>query len=1461
MRDLRFERFLKSINYKDEELKLYDDLKFLHIQKSNYDLETPFYTYTIYKEKPRDFNLLSDFLNHLNNITNYQYELVFVYNTLNFNDSYFKKFISDFIINKTFDSIDFNVHLNSVLKLFFSNNEDLNAFAFIKNDLEAFFKLINYQFKIEAVVKENLENINADIKKEEQMMIENEEQFKAQVQESENLILEETKKEITFYNDKKTTKEMHRRSSIYKECELCEMNENSGAVKFKGKVFEAELRETRKGGSMLKVLLGDLKGATYVNFYSNEKNLTKEELEKIKVGSQIEVEGKVGVTSTNKEFFVIGHNFQLLKDNPLRDDHSLVKRVELHLHTNMSEMDGITPISKYCELASHMGMKAIAVTDHGVVQAFPEAQKAAKKYGIKMLYGSELYVIPDSLCAAINPLDIKLKDATYVVFDLETTGLSIRFDRITEFGAVKVQGGMVIDRYDVLINPEREIPQYIVEKTKISNEMVKNCPTMKEAFQGILNFIGDAVLVSHNAEFDYEMFNEAYLRVYNKKFENPVIDTLPLSRFIFPENRGHSLGNLCHRLDIKYDEDSAHRADYDAQVLSDCWNIMKAILDEKIANCSMMDLVSLPYPEGIYKNLRGNHVTVLCKNRTGLKDLYRIISDSLCKYIGSVPLVPVSLLTKYRENLLLGSACFNGDVFYSTTNRNDEDLNRAIQFYDYIEIQPLTNYMFLVNTKQIDSEETLKKYLKIIIARAEQFNKLIVATSDCHYLNMEDKIYRDVYIFNQAVGGGLHPLNTKARRDLPYQIENPDQYFRSTDEMIEEFSWLNDKDKIEEYVITNTNKIADMCDVILPISDQLFTPKIDNCENMLTDLCYEKAYKEYGNPLPDLVANRLKAELSGIIDHGYSVTYYIAHELVRKTNERGYIVGSRGSVGSSFAAYCASITEVNALPPHYRCPHCKHVEFHDMKDGITSGYDLPDKKCPECGTLMIRDGQNIPFETFLGFHADKVPDIDLNFPADFQSTAHLFTKDLLGEDKVFKAGTISAAQFKTAYGYVRKYFETIGADPNKVRRAYVSTLAYGCTEVKRTTGQHPGGIIVVPRDKDIYDFTPVQYPANKVEAAWQTTHFDFNAIHDTILKLDMLGHVDPQALKMMSDLSQVDIKSIPMNDKKVLSLFLNNDALNLKHKYIKQDVGILGIPEFGTNFVRQLVREAKPKSFKDLLIISGLSHGTNVWTDNAQELIKNGTTTLNGVIGCRDDIMTYLISMGLESSHAFNIMETVRKPDRNLNDEQIKDMQEHGVPDFYIDSCKKIKYLFPKGHACAYVMMAIRVSYFKIYYPLEYYATYFTLRCDAYEIETMVKGIDAIHARIEELEKRKSSRIPGEALSNKEENILDTLYLALEFAERGFKFLNIDVNKSMANEFLIDKDNNALLPPFKVLDGIGEAAGESVELTRKERLFDSIADFEKRSKLSKTSIKQLKELGFLNNLKENDELSLFDFAL
>ena len=1456
----REERFFSSINLEDYESL---GLGFLSISKSLVDKN--FFTITLKKKTIWNYRDFDKFMNSLGLITQYKYQIVFT-NEFKKDDEVLLQFIKDWILDKSnLDDGEFNLSLdNSNLIISIDcNKEKIKNFDF-DNELKSLLNFISYDSYIDYIdIKFNKDqssdndlNLNEDqpdIEFSSNFISSNEDD--EEEDESLSSSLESSFNETQIKSEKETLKKLEDNYSKmqkerkkgtsfshgnYKEIEIRDIDVNSGDVDFNGRIFKIDdddpIRETKNGKIILKIGVCDKDcNGIFVTFISN-KSMPAEEIYKILNVTNIRVKGKVSFDEYRKDIYVLANSFDLLPDEILIDN-AKEKRVELHLHTKMSDMDGVSDIDEYCRVAKEMGHKAISVTDHGVVQAFPNAEKAAsaKKYNLHMIYGSELYMIDDYFSACINPIDKDFQDLTYVVFDLESTGLSIKYDRITEFGAIKIKNGMEIDRLDILINPEMKLSDFIVEKTNITNEMLKDKNPIRYELPRILEFIKDCILVSHNIEFDYYMLNQAMEDNGFGKLENSAIDTLFISRFIYPDKTQHSLGALCKRLNVDYDEESAHRADYDAKVLASCWNQLISLLSQTEKNSIAQKLIphipitkhfeleKLPISPLYLKhfNRGGYHVVVLVKNKDGLKDLYKLISFSHINYMGAHPFIPRSVLERYRHNLLLGSACFKGEVFYSSYRRNDDALKKAISFYDYIEIQPLDNYSPLVYGKEISSMEQVKTYLKNIIEEAEKENKIIVATSDCHYAKKEEKIYRDVLIENKFAGT-FHPLHHKVIDG--YYYPNPNQYYRSTDEMLEEFNWLGE-DKAYLYVVKNTNYIADQCQEIEVLPKGLHPPVIKDSEKLLTKICFDRAHELYGDPLPDAIQERLDTELNGIISNGYSVIYYMSHLFVKKSNDQGYIVGSRGSVGSSLAATMAGITEVNPLPPHYRCPKCRHFEFSDDKN-ITSGFDLPLKKCPLCGEEMVGDGQDIPFQTFLGFNAEKVPDIDLNFPADFQARAHLFARELLGEDYVYRAGTISTIKVKTSIGFAKKYQEFL----NIYQKNIASTIALGtgCVGTKRTTGQHAGGIIVIPNEYEVYDFTPIQYPAGDTDATWKTTHFDFHSIHDTILKFDMLGHVDPQALKMMGDLSGFNCLNIPMNDRKVISLFSSDKELHLAHRHLKPDNGTLGIPEFGTTFVREMLRETNPSSFKDIVIISGLSHGTNVWNMNAQDLIKSGITDLHGVIGCRDDIMTYLISKGLSDHDSFMIMEAVRKKGVSASIEQQKMMLDHGVPQYYVDSCNKIQYLFPKGHACAYVMMAFRVGYYKIYYPLEYYATFFTLRCDAYDIEAMTSGIDGVFNRLQDYSKRRQSKKREQALSNKEEDIQSTLEVCLEMYERGYKMCNINLNKSDPTNFLVDHETNSIIPPLKVIDGFGEASSKEFLKARNERPFRSKDDLQER---------------------------------
>ncbi len=1271
--------------------------------------------------------------------------------------------------------------------------------------------------------------------------------------------------------------ELERINSTYQPSRLKDI-ENYRMVTVEGTIFKVDERTSKKGTLIRTIEFTDYSDSVSCPLYER-KFSSKEEMYKYDVGVKIRMNARVNrqTFGSRNEVVLDMDTIEAIESDPVREDTSEEKRVELHLHTNISAFDGIPEIKQYTKLAKHFGHKAIAVTDHGVCQALPDAQEAGEKDHIKILNGCEFYVVDDNLKYIYNPSDRLLKKETYVVFDLETTGLSARYDRIIEFGAVKIDAqGNILDEVDFFINPDMKLSGFAVEVSHIRQSDVDNGKPIKKALQDIKEFFGDSILVAHNAAFDYGFLNEAMKNNGFGKITNPVIDTLPISRYLYKDRKSHTEGAIARELKIEYLEGSAHRANYDAEILSKIFEVMLSTLATDNPGIKHKDLADLPVDAAMIKGMHPYHVCALVKNNEGLRDLYKIISESHLNYMSSngTPIVPKSYLASMRSNLLLGSACLNGQVFEYAMTKSEGDLKNEMMFYDYIEVQPPENYIYLIHNGTLRNEDSVKSIIKDIIKAAGEVGKPVCATGDCHYLNPQDKIYRDVYISSKQLHGARHPLNLapydnasdiKKKKWYDNPLPNPDQHFRSTDEMLQCFSFLEDEDLIKQIVITNTNMIADMIDDdVKPTKKGLYPPKIENCDQMLTNLVYDTAHEMYGDPLPEPIQQRLDEELKGIIDNGYAVIYWISSQLVTWSNDQGYMVGSRGSVGSSLVATMAKITEVNPLPPHYRCPKCKHIEWADVTT-YASGIDLPDKCCPHCGEKMIGDGQNIPFATFLGFHAEKTPDIDLNFPSEFQAIAHQHLKDLLGEDNVYKAGTIQDSQEKNARGYVLGYFESIGKDTSKIRNAEIDRIASGCIGVKKTTGQHPGGVIVIPDYMDVYDFTPIQYPANETDASWKTTHYSFKKIHDNVLKFDMLGHQDPQAIKMMCDYSGMsfqDIKEkVPLNDRKALSLFWSTDALELEHNYLNQETGALGLPEFGTELARRTLLETKPRSFDDLVKISGLSHGTNVYGGNARDLILDDNLTLKDVICCRDDIMTKLHDIyGMDYSDTFALMEIVRKGNfskpsfADKREKYTKLMREHNVPEYLIASCEKIAYLFPRAHAVAYVTMAVRCAWFKVYRPLPYYATYFTLRCDAYDIEAMTKGLTACQERLADIRRRQATFQP---VSDKEKHLIDTYEAVIEMYDRGYKMGHLSISRSEASKFVIDEKNKTIIPPFSTIDGFGESAASPIIEARNRGMFTSVEDLQQRGRVSDKTVGILRSLDALEDLPESEQLTLF----
>jgi DNA polymerase III subunit alpha, Gram-positive type len=1216
---------------------------------------------------------------------------------------------------------------------------------------------------------------------------------------------------------------------------LKEIQDEMRRVVVEGRIFTVETRELASGRTLFTFNITDNSDSiSCKTFAKGDKQV--EVLRLLKDGMQLRVRGTVQFDTFAKELVLMIQDL-IEVPKPSRKDTAEMKRVELHLHTQMSSLDGVAPVKDLVGQAAKWGHTAIAVTDHGVAQAFPEVYATAKKNNMKALLGIEAYVVDDGATIVFNMpdgRDIVINEHTeWVVFDTETTGLNAAENTLIEIAAVKMKGREMIGEWTELIDPLVPISAKITELTHITNEMVRGKRKLHEVLPEFRDYVGDSILVAHNAEFDLGFLKASAKRIGMEPWTNVVLDTLSLARKIYPREKNYRLGTLAKKFEV--DLVNAHRALDDTVALARVFQYMLKDITE--AGFQTLSKLNVTEGEVDYSRVRPFHATMLVQNKTGLKNLYKLISESHIKYYHRVPRVPRSLLTKYREGLLVGSACQQGEVFDGILRgKTQEELKDIAEFYDYLEIQPLLHYKPLLRNESVASLESVKEYHRMIIQAGKELGKPVVATGDVHFVNPEDAIYRQVFLQSQ---------------NDPNANDQPPLYFMSTDEMLAAFEHLG-PELAHEIVVKNTNLVADMIEDVSPVPDKLYTPKIEGAEEEMRAMCYDKAHQLYGDVLPEIVEKRLEKELNSITTHGFAVIYLISHKIVKKSLDDGYLVGSRGSVGSSFVATMSDITEVNPLAPHYRCSSCKHSEF--IADGsVGSGFDLPDKDCPKCGTALEKDGHDIPFETFLGFKGDKVPDIDLNFSGDYQARAHAYTKVLFGEDYVYRAGTIATVAEKTAFGYVKKFAEEKGWN---LRNAEMMRLVTGCTGIKRTTGQHPGGILVVPDYMDVYDFSPIQFPADDKNAEWRTSHFDFHSIHDNVLKLDILGHDDPTVIRMLQDLTGLDPKKIPTDDPKVMSLFNGTEALTIDPENpvtpekIRSKTGTYGIPEFGTKFVRQMLEDTKPSTFSELLQISGLSHGTDVWLGNAQKLIQDDICKLKDVIGCRDDIMVYLIYAGLEPSFAFKIMESVRKG-KGLTPEMEEEMKKNNVPDWYIWSCKQIKYMFPKAHATAYVLMAVRIAYFKVHYPLDFYATYFSVRADDFDLEIMAKGYDAIKAKIVEIEEKGFQAAP------KEKSLLTVLEMALEMTARGFKFMPLDLYKSDAKNFKVIKEENGLLPPFGALAGVGESAAKGIADSASRGEFLSVQDLQERSRASKTVIELLDSHGCLQGMPETNQLSLF----
>ena len=1314
-------------------------------------------------------------------------------------------------------------------------------------------------------------------------------------------------------------------------------------VVVEGYVFGTDYFESSKTDfKIITLKITDYSDSIYCKVFVRDNEEYQRLCKELKVGSWFKIRGYTKNDQFAKELVLNARDIiKLEKTEESIKDTAEEKRVELHAHTMMSQMDGVADEVKLVKEAMKWGHKAIAITDHNGVQAFPHVFNLVTSHNkdlkegeepFKVIYGAEMTLIDDTVNIVVRHNKSVMLEQTFVVFDFETTGFNAGgADSIIEIGAVKIHNGEIIERYDELINPGRPLPQKIIDVTNITDEMLAGKDNEENAVKRFIAWFGDCPMVAHNAKFDVSFLEMAYKKYNLGEFTNPVIDTLELSRTLDNTYARHSLSALVKRYDVPWDEEAHHRGDYDAEGTALVFHKMLNKLSNR--NIETMDqLDTLVSKEEIHKYGRAHHVNILAKNKTGLKNLFKIVSLANTTYLYKTPRILRSKIEENREGLLIGSGCYESEVFKEATSKSDDELSNIIRFYDYVEVQPLECYNHLIQTGDFANEVELAANIEKIIRVTEDAGKIIVATGDVHHIRRDDKIYREIIVNQKVPGGGRHPLAKSSITEIP------SNHFRTTDEMLSDFKFLGEE-MAHRLVIENTNKIADMVDIIEVIPDTggiPFSPRVKSddglsyldCPVVVTDLVYTKARDWYGEPLPYMIEERIATELygdivfkiikerhedlkddeakyneiihkelhdeilkgsdnikslvteyvkrtteeeldekglakkvkktlGGVIGGGFDPIYLIAQRLVKHSNDEGYLVGSRGSVGSSFVATMMGITEVNPLPAHYRCLKCKTSIFDDENNTpfaveYSSGFDLPDKECPNCHEPLYKDGQDMPFATFLGFNADKVPDIDLNFSDLNQASAHAYTKVLFGEDNVYRAGTIGTVADKTAFGFVKGYCEEHNLPD--MRTAEVERLAMGCTGVKRTTGQHPGGIVVIPDYKEVFDFTPFQFPAEDATAEWRTTHFDYHAIDQCVLKLDILGHSDPTQLRIIQMQSGTDIMKVPMDDKATMSIFTSTEALGVTKEQIMCNTGTLGIPEFGTSFTIKLVEDTKPTTFGELIKIAGLSHGTDVWLGNAQELIRNNIVPFKETIGCRDDIMVYLMNKGMAPIKAFKIMEFVRKGKATKDPEtwksHVETMKEANIPEWYIESCHKIKYMFPKAHAAAYVMSAFRIAWYKVHMPVYFYSSWYSSKATDVDVEAMIKGYDAIKARLEDILGK------GFEATNKENGQAESLKVALEATARGIKFLNVDLYKSDATVWIV-KNETEIYPPFVAIDGLGETVAKNIVKEREKQPFISVEDVQRRGKVSQTLIDKMKEMRLLNDLPDSNQLSLF----
>ena len=1220
-----------------------------------------------------------------------------------------------------------------------------------------------------------------------------------------------------------------------------ELELDMGMVVVEGDVFAVDNRELKKRNSWVVAFdITDYTGSIRVSKFFPQAEEAKPLVDGVKSGMHLKIQGRLNLDRFYGDM-VLEPTAVTTAEKKMKEDTAPEKRVELHLHTTMSSMDALTavgpklgPDKNVVKRAQAWGHKAIAITDHGVAQSFPDAWHSAKN--IKLLYGVEAYFINDvdDRVVVHGETDASFDDEI-VCFDIETTGLNKKYEVIIEIGAVVLKNGEITDTFNTFVSPGRLLSPEIIRLTGITDEMLEGAPSQKEALEAFLAFAGDRPLAAHNADFDMG-FISAGCRKYGLPFHNPSVDSLILAQNLLPDLGKYKLDIVADHL--KLPAFNHHRASDDAAtvayMLPPFFRMMEEMGLHKLSDIN-------PYMPKLRKGGKARrqpkHLIVLAKNQTGLRNLYKLISLSHLEHFKRVPIMPKSLINENREGLIIGSACEAGELFKAVVDGKDwEELKRIASWYDYLEIQPICNNMFMLRKGMVKDEEELREFNRTIVRLGEELGKPVCATGDVHFLDPEDEIYRHILLASKGFEDADEPLPI---------------YFKTTDEMLREFSYLG-KEKAHEVVVKNTNLIADWCDPIEPLPQGLFAPKLEDSDGELKRLVWGKAHELYGEEPPQIVVDRINVELGDIIRCKYDVIYMSAQKLVQNSLEHGYLVGSRGSVGSSLVAFMSGITEVNSLPAHYRCPNCKHTDFDYAQDPAHPygcGADMPDANCPICGAKYVKDGFNIPFETFLGFGGDKVPDIDLNFSGEYQSSAHRYTFELFGQTHVFRAGTIGTVAEKTAFGYVKKYLDEKG---KTVSKAEENRLAIGCTGVKRTTGQHPGGMVVIPQDKEIYDFCPVQHPADDPNSDIITTHFEYHSMESNLLKLDMLGHDDPTMIRMLEDLTGVNARTdIPLDDKDTMSIFQSSKVLGYENDKILGPTGGTAIPEFGTTFVRGMLEDTQPNQFDILVRLSGFSHGTDVWLGNAKDLITSGTAKVSEAIGCRDDIMLFLISKGMDPKRSFKIMEAVRKG-RGLPEGAEDEMREHGVPEWYIGSCKKIAYLFPKAHAVAYVMMAFRIAWFKVHRPLAFYAAYFSIRAKAFDQEFMCHGMDVCQRKMREIIAK------DKEASAVEQDMLTTLEVCYEFYLRGFTFARMDLYRSQAINFAVDEEAKALIPPFVSVAGLGETAAISLAEQCKGRRFISIEEVSAACpKVSKTHIDKLTEAGAFGDLPQTSQMDLF----